>query len=74
MVHNNVFTCDNCGHEIEIPASWQDGYDAGKCRECNNGSYRKTGECYDQEFVDEQKYNEQQDREYEERHRYDDRY
>ena len=74
MVHNHCFCCDNCGHEMEVPANWGEQYDAGKCRECNSGIYRRTGESYDQEWVDEQKYNEQQDREYEARHRYDDRY
>jgi hypothetical protein len=43
-----------------------------KCSRCHNGNYRKVGESYDQEWIDEQKYNEQQDREYEERHRHED--
>jgi hypothetical protein len=74
MQHSFIFCCDNCGDEIEIPANFGDQYDAGKCKECKNGTYRKSGESYDQEFIDEERYNEQQDREYEERHRYDDRY
>lgn len=74
MFYNYVFTCDTCGHEMEVPANFGDQYDAGKCRHCNDGRMIKTGESYDQEFIDEQKYNEQQDREYEERHRHDDRY
>lgn len=74
MHHSIIFNCDNCGHEIEIPTKWGDGYDHGKCSSCSTGTYRRVGESYDQEFIDEQRYNEQQDREYEDRHRYDDRY
>lgn len=72
MLHNISYKCDNCGHEKEEPSGY--GNHGGKCYQCSNGSYHQCGESYDQEWVDEQKYNQQQDREYEERHRYDDQY
>lgn len=71
MKHSFIYACDNCGHEIEAPF---DNYDPGKCSQCHEGKYHQCGESYDQEYVDEIKYREQQDREYEARHRYDDRY
>lgn len=74
MLHNHIFCCGNCGHEMEVPASFGQQYDAGQCRQCKEGQYQYSGETYDQEFLDEEKYNQQQDREYEERHRYDDRH
>lgn len=74
MIHNFTYFCNNCGDEMEVPANLGDQYDAGKCRSCNNGKYVKSGESYDKEFLDQQKYEQQQDREYEERHRHDDRY
>jgi hypothetical protein len=64
------FECDVCGDEIE---SQSNADSIGRCNncDCETGTYRKTGEIYDQEYVDQEKYNDQQDREYEERHRYD---
>lgn len=72
MINNNVYTCDSCGHEKEIPANWGD-HNGEKCNSCKEGQYRKTGEAYDQEWVEEERYNKQQDEEYERRHRHDDR-
>jgi hypothetical protein len=63
MYHNDLYVCDSCGRETEVPSE----HSAGSCS-CG-GTYCKVGEHYDQEFVDEQRYNEQQDREYESRHR-----
>jgi len=70
MIYNIVYTCDNCKGEMEIPAHPKDNaeYNAGKCS-CG-GTYRHTGESYDQEFVEQEKYERRQDQEYEERHRY----
>ena len=71
MYHSFTYTCDECGDQKDLAGSGDDG---GRCHSCHNGNYRRTGESYDQEWVDEQKYNEQQDREYEERHRRHGRY
>lgn len=68
MYHSFTFTCDHCGDQKDLATDSDDG---GRCHECTNGRYRKSGESYDQEYVDEMKYNIQQDKEYEERHRYD---
>ena len=38
---------------------------------CETGHYKKCGESYDKEWLDEQKYNREQDEEYERRHRND---
>jgi len=65
MVHNYSYVCNLCGNKTEVPVD----YSAGDCS-CG-GTYEQCGEVYDQEFVDERKYNEQQDREYEYRHRND---
>lgn len=65
MFHNDVYKCDACGNETEVDSH----YSADRCS-CG-GTFQKVGESYDQEFVDEQRYNEQQDREYESRHRGD---
>ena len=71
MYHSFSFVCDNCGDEKDLATDSDNG---GRCHECNTGTYHKCGESYDQEYVDEMKYNERQDREYEERHRYDGRW
>lgn len=63
-----LYTCNYCGDKRELITDDDDG---GRCHVCDNGRYVKTGETYDQEWVDEQRYNEQQDREYEARHKYD---
>lgn len=68
MYHSFSFVCDHCGDEKDLATDSDNG---GRCHECSNGTYHKNGESYDQEWVDEQKYNEQQDREYEQRHRND---
>lgn len=68
MYHSFRFVCDQCGDEKDLAT---DGQDGGRCHNCSDGRYHQCGESYDQEWVDEQKYNEQQDREYERRHRYD---
>ena len=65
MYHTNVYTCDKCGDENELDF----GFSPGKCH-CG-GTYQQTGECYDQEFVDQERYEREQDYEYEQRHRYD---
>lgn len=70
MYHSYTYVCDACGDQKDLACSGDDG---GRCHSCHNGKYHRSGESYDQEWVDEQKYNEQQDREYEERHRYDGR-
>ena len=64
MYCNNIYKCGICGREIELP----EDYLAGSC--CGKEMVY-VGESYDQEFIDEQRYNEQQDREYEARHRND---
>jgi len=63
-----MYTCNSCGDERELCSNSDDG---GRCNSCDTGNYYKSGEIYDQEFLDDQRYNEQQDHEYEERHRYD---
>lgn len=68
MYHSYRYQCDSCNDERDLATNADDG---GRCHSCSNGRYRKVGESYDQEWIDEQKYNEQQDREYAERHRYD---
>lgn len=70
MYHAFIFTCNICGDEIELCTDSDNG---GKCNSCHNGDYQKTGEVYDQDFVDQEKYEEEQDREYELRH-HNDRY
>lgn len=68
MYHSYSFQCDMCGDEKDLATDDNNG---GRCHSFTNGTYRKCGESYDQEWVDEQKYNERKDREYEDRHRYD---
>ena len=68
MYHQYHFVCNRCGDEIESDY-YCDSF--GNCNYCDNGLYIFGGESYDEEWVDEQKYNRQQDQEYEERHRYD---
>ena len=70
MHHGYVYTCNTCGDERELCTNADDG---GRCHSCSNGRYYKSGECYDTEYVEQKEYEEQQDREYEARHR-DDRY
>jgi hypothetical protein len=65
MFCRDIYKCDSCGSETEVDSN----YSAGRCS-CG-GTYQQCGQTYDQEFVDEQRYNEQQDREYETRHRHD---
>ncbi|MDD4893124.1 MAG: hypothetical protein PHH73_03910 [Candidatus Rickettsiella isopodorum] len=67
MYFANRFKCDSCGEETEN--SYYDSRDSFSCS-CG-GQFHWCGESYDQEFIDEQKYNDRQDREYEERHRHD---
>ena len=71
MEYNIVFVCNHCKEEIEIPSHPRNSteYSNGKCS-CG-GIYQKIGESYDQEFIDEEKYEHRQDEEYERRHRYD---
>lgn len=71
MYFSYSYVCNMCGDQRDLATNADDG---GRCHVCDTGIYRKCGESYDQEFVDQQRYNEQQDREYEQRHRYDDRY
>ncbi len=66
MYHGYSFQCDECGDQRDLATDSNDG---GKCHRCTNGNYYKCGESYDQEYIDQRKYEEQQDREYEERHR-----
>ncbi len=65
MYHANTWQCSSCGIEIEIDAP----FDVGRCH-CG-GRYGQSGECYDQEFVDQEQYYQEQDEEYERRHWYD---
>jgi hypothetical protein len=68
MYHSYRYTCNLCGDERDLCSNSDI---AGKCHSCYNGQYQKTGESYDQEYIEQIQYEEQQDREYEERHRYD---
>ena len=68
MYFSYVFVCDSCGDEKELAT---DSENAGRCGNCDDGYYRKCGETYDQEWIDQQKYEQGQDREYEYRHRND---
>ena len=71
-MYAKVYQCDRCKDEKEIPADPHrdnSGIALGKCN-CG-GDYMPAGECYDQEFLDDEEYNRRQDEEYEERHRYD---
>lgn len=65
MYHTWIYQCNQCQDEVDVDA----GYGAGKCS-CG-GTYQKSGESYDQEFVDQERYYQEQDREYEDRHRHD---
>ena len=71
MYYANVFACDKCGDIVEVPGEGKayGVYHGGQCN-CG-GTYKYSGETYDQEFVDEQEYNERQDKEYEDRHKND---
>jgi len=68
MYFSYTYRCDSCGDEKDLACSSDDG---GRCHCCDDGRYHRSGECYDQEYIDQIKYEEQQDREYEERHRRD---
>lgn len=67
MYHSFTYQCDSCGDQRDLCTNADTG---GQCHSCINGTYHKCGESYDQEFVDQMEYEEQQDREYEERHRH----
>lgn len=56
MYHSFRFVCDQCRDEKDLAT---DDHDGGRCYNCSNGRYHQCGESYDQEWVDEQKYNEQ---------------
>ena len=73
VLFSYTYKCDGCGQERNVPGNPAEGHDdSGKVRHCPcGGLFRFSGETYDQEFIDEQRYNERQDREYEERHRRD---
>lgn len=63
MYHCNIYKCDRCGGEIEVDVM----HAAGSCS-CG-GTLQQCGESYDQEFVDQERYEREQDAEYEQRHR-----
>lgn len=65
MYHAIIWTCDACDEKTELPPQQT----PGRCF-CG-GTFQQTGETYDSEYVEQKKYEEQQDREYEERHRHD---
>jgi len=67
MYFSYRYVCNICGDEKDLATNSDDG---GRCHECSNGTYRKCGESYDDEWVEQKRYEEQQDREYEERHRH----
>jgi len=66
MKYEWIYRCSDCGREERSPAMY--GRDDYPCV-CSHGTMYHSGESYDQEFVDQQRYEKQQDREYEERHR-----
>ena len=68
MYYSITYRCDNCGDERDLAG---DGDDGGRCHSCYEGRYHRCGESYDDEYVEQKRYEEQQDREYEERHRGD---
>ena len=68
MYYSNCYRCDSCGDERDLSCDSDDG---GRCMNCETGHYKKCGESYDKEWLDEQKYNREQDEEYERRHRND---
>jgi hypothetical protein len=71
MEYNKIWRCDRCSDEIETPSHpTRDNTKPGHCH-CG-GRYNFAGESYDQEFVDQMRYEQEQDREYEDRHRHDD--
>jgi len=68
MYFSYRYTCNVCGDQKDLATDSDDG---GRCHSCNEGRYFRSGECYDQEWIEQQKYEERQDREYAERHRYE---
>lgn len=64
MYHAKIWQCKGCMTKIELDAM----YDAAPCH-CGNEMVL-VGESYDQEFVDQERYERQQDYEYEKRHGY----
>jgi hypothetical protein len=63
MFYEYIWECKKCGIEIELDVDC----DPGVCG-CG-GAFQKVGETYDQEFVDQERYEKDQDREYMRRHR-----
>ena len=66
MYYSKTFTCDQCGDSRDLASDFET---AGTCRSCGQGTYCKSGETYDQEWIEQQLYERQQDQEYEESHR-----
>ena len=66
MYFSHRYVCDVCGDERDLATDSDEG---GRCHSCNSGWYKHYGESYDQEFVEQKKYEEQQDYEYERRHK-----
>jgi len=66
MYFSYRYACNICGDEKDLATDSDDG---GKCHNCDSGLYRRIGESYDQDYVDQKRYEEQQDYEYEQRHK-----
>ena len=65
MIYERYYKCSQCGKETTVR---QEGVDNnGMPCDCG-GAFYFSGESYDQEFVDQKRYEAEQDREYEERH------
>ncbi|MHA1662243.1 MAG: hypothetical protein ACTSVR_03195 [Candidatus Thorarchaeota archaeon] len=52
MIHNIQWICKLCDSDVWI----EDGFSPGKCPSCGHTMVQGCGEEYDQEFVDEEKY------------------
>ena len=67
MYHSYSYQCTMCGDTKDLVGDC----DGGKCQACSTGQYRNIGESYDNDYAEQQQYEKEQDREYENRHRYD---
>jgi len=49
MYFSYSYVCNQCGDQRDLATNDDDG---GRCHSCDIGQYRKCGESYDQEYVD----------------------
>jgi len=71
-MYGKRYRCNTCGSETTSQEGLNDPSGSQVMGSCVcGGTYSFIGEEYDQDFIDQQNYERQQDREYEERHRRD---